>query len=446
MPIYIGAQGKAGYKLETSYGTGGTPVTIPIPIISEDMRINIQKIASPALFGSRNTRTYYHGQQNPSGSITFMADPDNIATLLFLALGVEGNATQVLGTQAEITQVTCGADTAGSLSGKYFTINSPTVNYYVWYDVAGLGSIDPAIAGKTGIPVGISSGATASTVATATASAIDALAAFVSTPAAAVVTVTNAVAGAATDATAGTTGWATPTVAQQGSGGAAYDHVFTPAAVGVDLGSFALEIERGGTCCLYNGCVVNEIKFAATRENPLQCTLGLFAQLETDDQTATVLTPSTKIPYLFTHATVKLDTAAIAYVNSFELTYTNEVDADGGFVVNGTAYRAHCYKTTGLLTGSMELEWTSAADTFRDAYLDNTSMKLEFIFTSTEAIEAGYYYTMSIEIPIAKILGEPPVLSDRGRTPFTVNFEAIYDSTNYVKITHRDARSSKWSA
>jgi hypothetical protein len=44
-----------------------------------------------------------------------------------------------------------------------------------------------------------------------------------------------------------------------------------------------------------------------------------------------------------------------------------------------------------------------------------------------------------------KILGEPPSLSDRGRTPFAVNFEAIYDVTNYIKITHRDARVTKWS-
>src|SRR3990170_5779863 len=126
MPIYTGAMGKGGYKLETSYATGGTPVTIFLPIISEDMKPNIEKIASPAMFGSRNTRTYYHGKQDPGGSVTFMVDPDNIATLIYAALGAEGNATQVLGTQAEITEITCGADTGGSLSGKYWTLNSPT--------------------------------------------------------------------------------------------------------------------------------------------------------------------------------------------------------------------------------------------------------------------------------------------------------------------------------
>ena len=446
MPIYTGAAGKGGYKLETSYGTGGTPVTIFLPIISEDMKPNIEKIASPAMFGSRNTKTYYQGKQDPGGSITFMADPDNIPTLVHAALGVEGNPVQVLVTQAEITEITCAADVAGSLSGKYWTLSSPTVNYYVWYDINGLGSIDPAIAGKTGIPVGIATGATANTVATATASAIDALAAFVSTPSSAVVTVTNAASGAATDAADGNTGFTPFTVTQQGSGGAAYDHPFTPAGFTVDLSSFALEIDREGTCCVYTGCVVNEITLSASLGNPLKCVLALIAKMEADDQSPTTLTPSTKLPYIFSHGKIEVNDTLKYYFNSFEFKYGNAVDAEGGFVLNGTPYRQHAFKTTGLCTGSMECEWTSDSDTFRDAYLDNTSVKLEFFFISTDAIEAGYYYTLTIEVPIVKILGEPPSLSDRGRTPFTVNFEAIYDVTNYIKITHRDARVTKWSA
>jgi hypothetical protein len=317
--------GKGGYKLESAYGSGGTPVSIFLPIISTDMKPNIEKIASPAMFGSRNTQTYYHGKQDPSGSVTLMADPDNIATFVYAALGAEAAAAQVLATSA-------------------------------------------------------------------------------------------------------------------------YDHVFTPAASTVDLPSFAMEIDREGTCSLYTGCVVNEFTLSASLGNPLQCILGLFAKTEADDQSATTLSPSTKLPYLFSHGIVKVDTTQKYYVNSLEFKYSNEVDSEGGFTLNGTAYRHHAYKTTGICTGTMECEWTSDSDALRDAYMDNTSVKLEFIFTSTETIEAGYYYTLSIEVPIAKILGEPPNLSDRGRTPFTVNFEAIYDVTNYIKITHRDARTTKWSA
>jgi hypothetical protein len=57
------------------------------------------------------------------------------------------------------------------LNNKYFYISSPTVNYYVWYDVSG-GGTDPAIGGKTGIQVAINSDDSEYTVASATANAL----------------------------------------------------------------------------------------------------------------------------------------------------------------------------------------------------------------------------------------------------------------------------------
>jgi hypothetical protein len=78
--------------------------------------------------------------------------------------------------QQETFKVTTVADVAASLDGKYFTFSSPTVDYYAWMDVAT--AVDPAPAGKTGIAVTVTSGATAAQVATAIVTAIDAHAAF----------------------------------------------------------------------------------------------------------------------------------------------------------------------------------------------------------------------------------------------------------------------------
>jgi hypothetical protein len=106
---------------------------------------------------------------------------------------------------AERTTILCVADTAGSLNNKYFTINSPTVAYYVWFNVNSAG-VDPAIAGKVAIPVAIATGATNAQVATAVAAALDGLNAFVATADTATVTSTNAVKGVATNATDGNAG------------------------------------------------------------------------------------------------------------------------------------------------------------------------------------------------------------------------------------------------
>ena len=225
----------------------------------------------------------------------------------------------------------------------------------------------------------------------------------------------------------------------------AYDHDFTPAGFSTDLGSFTLEIERGITCATYAGCTVDNMTMKAAKGSLMTADFDILAKSELDDQTATAgLSPSTKIPFMFHHGSFAIDTADVAFVNSFEYTYGNQIDPEG-FVFNGSCNRAHAYKQGGILTGTMEMEWTSDSDDLRDAYLDNTQKQLTLTMTSTETIESGYYYTLTVDIPKVHILGDPPVISTRDRTPFTANFEAVYDSTAFVKISLRDARSTKWS-
>jgi len=446
--VTVGTQGRAGIIKEAAFGDGGVADTF-IELISESLKDNIEKMAAPYVFGSRNTHTHYHGAHDVGGSFSMVANPDNIGLLLYMALGVEGNANQVVGTQPEITEITCEADVAGSLSGEYITLDAPGTEYYAWFDIDDLGSVDPAIAGKTGIIVSapVADLDTATKVATAVAAAINAEADFGAGSAAAVVTVTNAANGAVADATYGDTGWAgAPNVTQQGSGGLSYDHVFTPAGHGVDLGQFAMEIDRGENVFDYIGLKVNNMKLAAAKGSFLTADFDVLGKQETDNQAFAGISPSGLKPYIFHHGMVKIDNAPVTYVNSFEFTYGNELDGDGGFVADGTAYRHHLNKQNGTLTGSMVCEWTAVSDALRDAYLDNTSKKIEFIFTSTDLIEAGYYYTLSIEIPKTHIMGDPPVITGRERVPFTVNFEAYYDATNFLKITHRDAKNVKWSA
>jgi Fe-S cluster assembly iron-binding protein IscA len=227
----------------------------------------------------------------------------------------------------------------------------------------------------------------------------------------------------------------------------AYDHVFTPAGAGTDLESFAMQIERGGSCSEFSGCTVNSMELSASKGSLVQAVFNIVAKDETDDQTAATLTPSTKTPFNFHHATIELDDSSVTYVNSATLTYTNNIDADS-FTMNGTKYRGHAYKMNRMVEGTLECEWDSNSDALRDAYMDaGASKKLELIFTSTETIEAGYYYTLTIEIPKIVILDAYPNISGRtDRTPLSVNFQGIYDSTNFVKVTLRDAQTTQYSA
>ncbi len=121
---------------------------------------------------------------------------------------------------AEVTQITCTADTAGSLAGKYFEISAGDsgLNYYVWYKVSGVGS-DPAVMGRTGVEVDISTNASDSTVATATAAALSLVNAsmqFSASAVGAVVTSTNLTQGYTVDALAGTSGFTVLVTTQGG--------------------------------------------------------------------------------------------------------------------------------------------------------------------------------------------------------------------------------------
>lgn len=113
----------------------------------------------------------------------------------------------------EVSSVTTVADVAGNLAGKYFTIDSPTTSYYVWYTVSAVGA-DPAPGGTAIGPVDVATNATADDVALATQITLNNHMAFDATVNTNVVTVTNSVIGNTPDATVGDSGFAVATLVQ----------------------------------------------------------------------------------------------------------------------------------------------------------------------------------------------------------------------------------------
>ena len=87
---------------------------------------------------------------------------------------------------------------AQSLNGKVWYINTPSDQYYVWYNVSG-GGIDPLIPSKTGIMVSVPLGATATTVANNTKTALQATLKFTVTVKEDNLLITNNYVGVCTD-------------------------------------------------------------------------------------------------------------------------------------------------------------------------------------------------------------------------------------------------------
>ena len=103
-----------------------------------------------------------------------------------------------------------------TLDGKYFTIDSPTVGYYVWFNLDGNNS-DPSVGGRTAIEVPVTTGFSDTAIAAATRLAINNVAAFESEAIGNVVSVTNVVQGSATDSADVDTGFSISTLRQGAS-------------------------------------------------------------------------------------------------------------------------------------------------------------------------------------------------------------------------------------
>jgi hypothetical protein len=105
---------------------------------------------------------------------------------------VEFDSTDTSGT-VQTSRIQCAGDINGSLSGKYFTINTPTRYYYVWYNVTGLAtpSVNPQIFGLQSIQVTIVVGSSATTVGNATMAALNSTLDFSATSVSGIVTAAN---------------------------------------------------------------------------------------------------------------------------------------------------------------------------------------------------------------------------------------------------------------
>ncbi len=97
---------------------------------------------------------------------------------------------------AQVETITCGADVADSLDGKYFFLyHTDGTKHHFWFNTSGGSATDPAPAGSTAHAVAITTGDSATAVGIALEAVIEAVSGFDSTVASGVVTVTHSASG-----------------------------------------------------------------------------------------------------------------------------------------------------------------------------------------------------------------------------------------------------------
>lgn len=149
----------------TLYTTGtGSPTGSTLTLVSGigDPTITFSAFTSPA-----NTITITNNGEG------FVVNAIDFNTGFTITTPTSGVGQKISPSSTNFSTV---ADVAGSLAGKYFTINSASnqVQYYIWYKVSGVG-VDPLIPNFTGIEIDIVTNDSAATVASKTASQLNAL-------------------------------------------------------------------------------------------------------------------------------------------------------------------------------------------------------------------------------------------------------------------------------
>jgi hypothetical protein len=151
--------------------------------VEEEITVSLTSVN----FGGGASSTYSIDQTSTHSKLSWLGTSTeaylnnaNPGDLLTLTGSLYNDGTyNIIGSQEklqEITDILCVA-ASDIVTGRYFLISSPTVDYYFWYNVNGGGG-DPLLVGKTGMVIALTGSETSSQVASLTAAAFTSSGAF----------------------------------------------------------------------------------------------------------------------------------------------------------------------------------------------------------------------------------------------------------------------------
>ncbi|MCK9569949.1 phage tail tube protein [Candidatus Pacearchaeota archaeon] len=226
---------------------------------------------------------------------------------------------------------------------------------------------------------------------------------------------------------------------------AVYDHVFTPmsSVAASSLPELTIAIDRVAAIKGY-AVKLDSMDLEFKGGDYLRATFNVVGRHEETD-TMDALTPSTKVPFNFVHAAFTVGGAAY-HIKSGKISYKNNLENDLFTAYAAGGYMAEPEPQARSVSGSIDVLWDTTSAATRDAtFAAGASTALVFVFTSTEAILTGKYYTLTISIPLAFVTDGNANVSGPERPNLPLTFEAEEDADdNLCTITLRDARATAY--
>ena len=149
---------------------------------------------------------------------------------------------------------------------------------------------------------------------------------------------------------------------------------------------------------------------------------------------------STRVPYTFANAQVKIDTVASLDYDSIKIELDNAVAAD--HVLQQSIWAGRIYSTDFRATIAANLIFSD--DTQYQKFLNDQTAKIELIFSHPDKINGVTPYGCSFTVPLAKYLGAPLTLPE-GKIIVPFSAVAKYsdsDSANIIATMNTDVATA----
>ncbi|RKZ08510.1 hypothetical protein DRQ25_08935 [Candidatus Fermentibacteria bacterium] len=233
-----------------------------------------------------------------------------------------------------------------------------------------------------------------------------------------------------------------------------YDHAFTACSGSTALPFFTALVDRKADVFTYTSNKIDSMVLESTPDGYLMGTFTTKGQKEEIGDSLEVLTYSTKRPFVFKDLTIGYGAGAttpsystLSQATSFTFTYNNALE-DDLFTADGTAYQQEIDRQKREMTADVEVLYDATTNTLREDYYkvgDPIALKAEFV--STDVIETGYYYTLTIEMVQAYVTVADPVIGGPDRLRQTITVKAIDNAVDEpITITLRDAQATAYLA
>lgn len=190
----------------------------------------------------------------------------------------------------------------------------------------------------------------------------------------------------------------------------------------------SLEFDEDTTAKLVEGGKIDSVTLSSEVGGFLMCSMGILGEdITTGNVTGATLPTASLVTFAHGAITYGTSPGASTNVKSFELTLANNLKDDRRFI--GSRLISEPQRSAKIeVTGANVIEFLN--NTEYDAFRAMTTRILTIVFTNPTATKTGHYQTITITIPILKLTGGVPQITDEGPIELELPFKAYAtDST-----------------